>query len=121
VRSQVLRPPYVYRWAVLIAAVVVLCALVLRAFQPDPGVADTAHVARAAPAKTTSAPRPVAPDVLRQVAGGGDNGVANGEKMLRACAKNLPMGTYYAAVFATGMTKNNYRLAITASTAVTCL
>ena len=40
------------------------------------------------------------------------NGTANGEKSLRACAANLPMGTYYGSVFATGMTKNNYRLAI---------
>lgn len=40
------------------------------------------------------------------------NGTANGEKSLRACAPNLPMGTYYGAVFATGSTKNNYRLSI---------
>jgi hypothetical protein len=40
------------------------------------------------------------------------NGTANGDKSLRACAPNLPMGTYYGAVFATGTTKNNYRLAI---------
>jgi len=40
------------------------------------------------------------------------NGTANGDKSLRACAPNLPVGTYYGAVFATGSTKNNYRLAI---------
>lgn len=97
-RSQVLRPPYVYRWAVLIAAVVVLCALVLRAFQPDPGVADTAHVARAAPAKTASAPRPVAPDVLRQVAGGGDNGVANGEKIVALTFDDGPHPVHTPAI-----------------------
>lgn len=49
------------------------------------------------------------------------NGTAAGDKMLRACAKNLPPGTYYASVFATGMTKNNYRLALKATTAVDCL
>jgi hypothetical protein len=40
------------------------------------------------------------------------NGVANGDKSLRACVANLPAGTYYGSVFATGSTKNNYRLAI---------
>ena len=40
------------------------------------------------------------------------NGTANGDKSLRACAPNLPAGTYYGAVFATGTTQNNYRLAI---------
>jgi hypothetical protein len=40
------------------------------------------------------------------------NGTANGDKSLRACAPNLPMGTYYGAVFATGSTQNNYRLQI---------
>jgi hypothetical protein len=40
------------------------------------------------------------------------NGTASGDKALRACAANLPASTYYAAVFATGSTQNNYRLSI---------
>jgi len=40
------------------------------------------------------------------------NGTANGEKSLRACVPNMPVGTYYGSVFATGSTKNNYRLSI---------
>ena len=40
------------------------------------------------------------------------NGTANGDKSLRACLPNMPMGTYYASVFATGSTKNNYRLSV---------
>lgn len=40
------------------------------------------------------------------------NGTTNGDKSLRACAPNLPAGTYYGVVFATGTTKNNYRLTI---------
>ncbi|MBA3817420.1 MAG: hypothetical protein H0X17_00885 [Deltaproteobacteria bacterium] len=40
------------------------------------------------------------------------NGVAMGDKSLRACAPNLPTGTYFGSVFASGSTKNNYRLAI---------
>jgi len=40
------------------------------------------------------------------------NGTTNGEKSLRACVPNMPVGTYYAAVFATGTTKNNYRLSV---------
>ncbi|MDQ3364974.1 MAG: hypothetical protein M3680_06060 [Myxococcota bacterium] len=40
------------------------------------------------------------------------NGVAMGDKALRACAPNLPTGTYFGSVFASGSTKNNYRLAI---------
>jgi hypothetical protein len=40
------------------------------------------------------------------------NGVANGDRSLRACAANLPAATYYGAVFATGSTQNNYRLSI---------
>jgi peptidoglycan/xylan/chitin deacetylase (PgdA/CDA1 family) len=65
VRSQVLKPPYVYRWAVLISATVVLAALVLRGFQPDPAVADKGHAApKPAPAKQV---RSVAPDVIRQL------------------------------------------------------
>lgn len=40
------------------------------------------------------------------------NGTASGTNMLRACVPNMPAGTYYASVFATGMTKNNYRLGI---------
>ena len=40
------------------------------------------------------------------------NGTAMGDKALRACAPNLPVGTYYGSVFATGTTKNNYRLSI---------
>lgn len=40
------------------------------------------------------------------------NGVANGEKSLRKCVENLPAATYYASVFATGSTKNNYRMTI---------
>jgi peptidoglycan/xylan/chitin deacetylase (PgdA/CDA1 family) len=65
VRSQVLRPPYVYRWAVLIASTVLLVALALQALQPDPVVADRANVApSAAPVRK---PAPVAPDVVRQL------------------------------------------------------
>jgi peptidoglycan/xylan/chitin deacetylase (PgdA/CDA1 family) len=67
VRSQVLRPPYVYRWAVLLATVfailVVLAAFVVRAFEPGP---DPAHVVRAAPAKQAG-PRPVPPDLIREI------------------------------------------------------
>ena len=40
------------------------------------------------------------------------NGTANGDKSLRVCVANMPMGTYYASVFATGSTKNNYRLSV---------
>ena len=40
------------------------------------------------------------------------NGTAKGEKELRACVPNMPAGTYYASVFATGSTKNNYRMSI---------
>jgi hypothetical protein len=40
------------------------------------------------------------------------NGVAMGDKMLRACVPNMPAGTYYASVFATGSTRNNYRMSI---------
>ena len=66
VRSQVLQPPYIYRWAVLIAATVILAALVLRAFQPDPAAADKAPAAppKPAPVKQVS---PVAADVIRQL------------------------------------------------------
>jgi hypothetical protein len=65
--------------------------------------------------------QPIAMSLLN--AGGASivNGVANGDKMLRACAKNLPPGTYYTVVSATGMTQNNYRLALKASAAVDCL
>lgn len=42
------------------------------------------------------------------------NGVAMGDKALRACAPNLPMGTYFAKAFAAGTTRNNYRLSIKA-------
>lgn len=104
-RSQVLRPPYVYRWAVLIAAVVILGALVLRAFQPDPDVADTAHVARAAPAKTTSAPRPVSPDVISQVAGG----EANGEKIVALTFDDGPHPEHTPAIL--GVLAENHAVA----------
>ncbi len=40
------------------------------------------------------------------------NGVAMGDKGLRACAPNLPAGTYYGSVFAAGSTKNNYRITL---------
>lgn len=40
------------------------------------------------------------------------NATANGDKSLRACVPNMPAGTYYAAVFATGSTKNNYRMSV---------
>lgn len=40
------------------------------------------------------------------------NGLANGDKSLRACVANIPAGTYYGSVFATGSTKNNYRMSI---------
>jgi peptidoglycan-N-acetylglucosamine deacetylase len=66
VRSKVLQPPYIYRWAVLVAATVILAALVLRGFQPDPAAADKAPAAppKPAPAKQV---RPVASDVVRQL------------------------------------------------------
>lgn len=64
-RSQVLKPPYVYRWAVLIAGVVLIIALVLQALRPDPEVADRAHVAP--PAAAAKKPAPVAADVVRQL------------------------------------------------------
>jgi peptidoglycan-N-acetylglucosamine deacetylase len=66
VRSQVLQPPYIYRWAVLIATTVILAALVLRAFQPDPAVADKAPAARPKPAVAKQV-RPVVPDVIRRL------------------------------------------------------
>lgn len=66
VRSQVLQPPYVYRWAVLIAATVILAALVLHALQPDPAVADKARVTPPKPAPAKQA-RPVPADVIRQL------------------------------------------------------
>jgi hypothetical protein len=40
------------------------------------------------------------------------NGIPTTDKELRACAPNLPTGSYFASVFASGTTKNNYRLAI---------
>ena len=40
------------------------------------------------------------------------NGTMTAERSLRACAPNMPMGTYYGAVFATGSVKNNYRMTI---------
>lgn len=66
VRSQVLKPPYIYRWAVLVSATVILAALVLRAFQPDPATADKAHVTQAKPAPVKRV-EPVAPEVIRQM------------------------------------------------------
>lgn len=68
-RSQVLQPPYIYRWAVLIGATVgatvLVTALVLRAFQPDPDVADRAQVAsRPAPAAKAG---PVPAGLIRQL------------------------------------------------------
>ena len=68
-RSQVLQPPYVYRWAVLIAATVILVALALRAFQPEPAAADKAPAASPKAAPVTQV-RPVAPDVIRQLGAG---------------------------------------------------
>ena len=68
-RSQVFQPPYVYRWAVLIAATVILVALALRAFQPELAAADKAPAAqpKAAPVKQV---RPVSADVIRQLSAG---------------------------------------------------
>lgn len=37
---------------------------------------------------------------------------SNGEKSIRACLPNMPVGTYYVAVFGADSTKNNYRLAV---------
>jgi peptidoglycan/xylan/chitin deacetylase (PgdA/CDA1 family) len=62
----VFQPPYVYRWAVLIAATVILVALVLRACQPDSAAADKAPGTPREPAPVTNV-RPVAPDVIRQL------------------------------------------------------
>ncbi|MGE0551182.1 MAG: hypothetical protein AB7O24_14995 [Kofleriaceae bacterium] len=48
--------------------------------------------------------------------GGGtaiNNGVSNGERSIRAFASALPIGTYYAQVFAGADTENNYNLNIT--------
>ncbi|MBX3157901.1 MAG: hypothetical protein KF773_18170 [Deltaproteobacteria bacterium] len=41
------------------------------------------------------------------------NGVDNGPGSLKACAPNLPTGTYYAQAFSNAAKKNNYRLQIT--------
>ena len=68
-RSQVLQPPYIYRWAVLISATAILAALVLRAFQPDPAAADKAPAAQAKPAPAEQV-RPVASDVIRRLDAG---------------------------------------------------
>ena len=64
-RSQVLQPPYIYRWAVLIAVTVVLVALVLQVFRDGPDVADKAHVA---PSSTPPGPpAPVSAQVIRHL------------------------------------------------------
>lgn len=65
VRSQVLRPPYVYRWAVLITAVVTVVAAVLLASRAGRSAAEQAPKPPRPPATTTVA---VAPDLLRQTA-----------------------------------------------------
>jgi hypothetical protein len=65
--------------------------------------------------------QPVSMSVLNATGNSIGNGVANGDKMLRLCSKNLPPGTYYASVFASGMTQNNYRLAIKVSAGPDCL
>ncbi len=64
-RSQVLQPPYIYRWAVLITVTVTLVALALVAFRSDPDVAAKADVAPSA-ARTT-APAPVSPVPIRRL------------------------------------------------------
>jgi peptidoglycan/xylan/chitin deacetylase (PgdA/CDA1 family) len=66
-RSQVLQPPYIYRWAVLIAVTVILVAIVLQAFRSGPGVEDKAHVA---PSAAPKPPAPVPARVIRQLPGG---------------------------------------------------
>ncbi|MGH3759265.1 polysaccharide deacetylase family protein [Actinophytocola sp.] len=64
-RSQVLQPPYIYRWAVLISVTVIVVVLVLQAFRSDPDVADKAHAEpRPAPEKR---PDPVSANLIREL------------------------------------------------------
>lgn len=64
-RSRVLEPPYVYRWAVLLTAVVLVVTVVVQAFRADPVVADRAHAPpRPAPAKKA---RPVSAALIREL------------------------------------------------------
>ncbi|HLL23284.1 MAG TPA: hypothetical protein VK427_14200 [Kofleriaceae bacterium] len=56
--------------------------------------------------------QPISMSLLNAAGSSIMNGVANGTSGLRACVPSLPTGTYYAAVFASGMTKQNYRMSI---------
>ena len=56
--------------------------------------------------------QPLSMSILNATGASIGNGVANGDKQLRACIPNIPAGPYYASVFATGSTKNNYRMSI---------
>ena len=51
---------------------------------------------------------PVSVSILNATGASIGNGVAMGEKALRACVPNLPVGTYYAVAF--GTAKNNYKI-----------
>jgi hypothetical protein len=51
---------------------------------------------------------PVSVSILNAAGSSIGNGVAMGDKALRACVPNLPVGTYYAAAF--GTAKNNYKI-----------
>lgn len=53
---------------------------------------------------------PVAVSILNAAGTSIGNGTAMGEKALRACTPNLPVGRYYAAAFSPSGTKNNYRI-----------
>jgi hypothetical protein len=48
------------------------------------------------------------------------NGIPMGDNGFRACATNLPAGTYYASAFAGAAVKNNYRIAIKIIQAADC-
>lgn len=56
--------------------------------------------------------QPISASILNAGGTSIGNATARGEKEIRACVPNMPAGTYYASVFATGSTKNNYRLSI---------
>jgi hypothetical protein len=55
---------------------------------------------------------PVNVSILNQGGTSIGNGVAMGENALKACAPNLPTGTYYTQAFSMMAMKNNYRLQI---------
>ena len=55
---------------------------------------------------------PVSVQLLNSVGSELANGTAMGTNARRACATNLPMGTYFAKAFSSASKKNNYRIEI---------